>query len=150
MVVADRFRIAEVLAEVWRPLVALFVLDTLVTVAYVGFGWTSIVPNGLPLPLLGTGLGIFLGVRNNTAYARWWEASGLWGAVVNQSRNFARTVSAVLPQMEGSAVRRVLILHQIAWAMALRMSLHGEDVSSGLEAFLPDEALKRLDGKAAG
>ena len=66
---------------------ALFLLDTLVTIAYVGLGWTWIVPAGLPLPLLGTGLAVFLGVRNNTAYARWWEARTLWGAALNNSRN---------------------------------------------------------------
>ena len=33
MVVVDRFRITDTLREVWRPLVALFLLDTLVSPA---------------------------------------------------------------------------------------------------------------------
>ena len=84
MVVADRFRVTDIFVEIWKPLTALFLLDILVTIAYTGFGWTWITPAGLPLPLLGSGLAVFLGVRNNTAYARWWEARTLWGAVVQQ------------------------------------------------------------------
>ena len=143
MVVADRFRIEEVLAEVWRPLVALFVLDTLVTVAYVGFGWTSIVPNGLPLPLLGTGLGIFLGVRNNTAYARWWEARTLWGAVVNNSRNLARALELLLLPEAAAALRRDLVLHQVAWVHALRASLRREEVADAIRGVVPAEVCER-------
>ncbi len=32
-----------------------------------------------PFTLLGVGLSIFLGFRNNAAYDRWWEARKLWG-----------------------------------------------------------------------
>lgn len=34
-------------------------------------------------------LSIIIGFRINVAYARWWEARGLWGALVNNSRHLA-------------------------------------------------------------
>ena len=89
MLVRSTFSFEEIAREVWRPLLVFFILDLLVTIAYVGLGWTWITPNSIPLPLLGTGLAVFLGLRNNTAYARWWEARTLWGKIVNSSRSFA-------------------------------------------------------------
>ena len=41
-----------------------------------------------PVALLGGGLAIFLGFRNNSAYDRWWEARKIWGGIVNTSRTF--------------------------------------------------------------
>ncbi len=148
MVVADRFRVTDTLREVWRPLAALFLLDSLVTVAYLGLGWTWIVPAGLPLPLLGTGLAVFLGVRNNTAYARWWEARTLWGAVVNNSRSCARTLALLVLPPEAETLRRDLVRHQIAWAHALRCLMRREDPAEDIAPFLPPATLARV--RAAG
>jgi putative membrane protein len=144
MVVADRFRITDTLREVWRPLTALFLLDTLVTIAYVGLGWTWIVPAGLPLPLLGTGLAVFLGVRNNTAYARWWEARTLWGAVLNNSRSYARGLTLLMVAPEAEPLRRSLVRHQIAWAHALRCFMRREDPKGEIAPFLPPDTLDRV------
>ena len=137
MVVADRFRVTDTLREVWRPLAALFLLDSLVTVAYLGLGWTWIVPAGLPLPLLGTGLAVFLGVRNNTAYARWWEARTLWGAVINDSRSWARALALLVLPAEAEALRRDLVRHQIAWTHALRCLMRHEDPAGDIVPFPP-------------
>lgn len=148
MVVVDRFRVTDTLREVWRPLAALFLLDTLVTVAYVGLGWTWIVPAGLPLPLLGTGLAVFLGVRNNTAYARWWEARTLWGAVINGSRSFARSLTLLVLPAEAQALRHALVHHQIAWTHALRCLLRREDPAADIAPFLPPATLARIAAAA--
>ena len=144
MVVADRFRVTDTLREVWRPLAALFLLDILVTIAYVGLGWTWIVPAGLPLPLLGTGLAVFLGVRNNTAYARWWEARTLWGGVLNNSRSYARALTVLMAPAEAAPLRTALVRHQIAWAHALRCSMRREDPAQDIAPFLPPDTLARV------
>ena len=36
--------------------------------------------------------------RTNTAYDRWWEGRKLWGALVNNSRNLAVKMNAILPR----------------------------------------------------
>ncbi len=46
--------------------------------------------------LLGFALSLLLVFRTNTAYDRWWEGRKLWGALVNNSRNLAIKLNAIL------------------------------------------------------
>ena len=46
--------------------------------------------------LLGIVLGLFLVFRTNSAYDRWWEGRKLWGSLVNNTRNFAHKLNAIL------------------------------------------------------
>lgn len=48
--------------------------------------------------LLGFVISMLLVFRTNTAYDRWWEGRKMWGALVNNSRNLAIKVSAMLPE----------------------------------------------------
>lgn len=48
--------------------------------------------------LIGFVLGLLLVFRTNTAYDRWWEGRKKWGALVNDSRNFALKLNALLPR----------------------------------------------------
>jgi putative membrane protein len=144
MLVQKKFSVVEVVRSIWRPLLVLFLLDCLVTAAYVGLKWTWIAPREVPLPLIGTGLAVFLGLRNNTAYSRWWEARTLWGSITNHSRNFARSLAMLLPSTQDDAAKAKLIQHQIAWAHALRASLRREDVEGVTRPFLPAETLAAI------
>ena len=47
--------------------------------------------------LLSFVLSLLLVFRTNTAYDRWWEGRKLWGALVNNSRNLAIKLNAILP-----------------------------------------------------
>ncbi len=47
--------------------------------------------------LLGIVLGLFLVFRTNSAYDRWWEGRKLWGSLVNNTRNLAHKLNAMLP-----------------------------------------------------
>jgi putative membrane protein len=46
--------------------------------------------------LLGFALSLLLVFRTNTAYDRWWEGRKLWGSLVNNSRNLAIKLQAML------------------------------------------------------
>src|ERR1044072_3954044 len=46
--------------------------------------------------LLGFVISLLLVFRNNTAYDRWWEGRKQWGALVNNSRNLALKLQAIL------------------------------------------------------
>jgi putative membrane protein len=46
--------------------------------------------------LLGIVLGLFLVFRTNSAYDRWWEGRRIWGNLVNDSRNLAMKLNALL------------------------------------------------------
>ncbi len=48
--------------------------------------------------LLGFVISLLLVFRTNTAYDRWWEGRKLWGALVNNSRNLALKINALLPK----------------------------------------------------
>lgn len=48
--------------------------------------------------IMGVVLGLFLVIRTNTAYDRWWEGRKLWGKLVNDTRNLAIRLSAYLPE----------------------------------------------------
>jgi ion channel-forming bestrophin family protein len=48
--------------------------------------------------LLGVVLGLFLVLRTNTAYDRWWEGRKLWGQLVNDTRSLSMKVNAYLPE----------------------------------------------------
>jgi putative membrane protein len=48
--------------------------------------------------LLGFVISLLLVFRTNTAYDRWWEGRKLWGSLVNNSRNLALKINALLPK----------------------------------------------------
>ncbi|NMO22332.1 bestrophin [Pyxidicoccus fallax] len=48
--------------------------------------------------LLGFVISLLLAFRSNSAYDRWWEGRKLWGALVNNSRNLALRMNALLPE----------------------------------------------------
>lgn len=54
-------------------------------------------------------LSLLLAYRTNTAYDRWWEGRKLWGALVNNSRNLAIKLSAILQDENDLSYFRKLI-----------------------------------------
>ena len=129
-------RYKQIMAEVWRPLLALFVWDVIVTVAYFKLPFHA--PD-LPLTLFGSALALFLGFRSNSAYQRWWEGRTLWGALINSSRSLARLSTAVFAGPETLDLRRTIVLRQIAYAHALRCRLRQQTPDADVLRFLSEE-----------
>lgn len=97
----------------------------------------------VPFSLIGVALSIFLGFRNNACYDRYWEARKHWGALVNNSRTFARSVQLYVTGE--ASLRRELILRQAAFVHALRMHLRGEtDWAVQLAGMLPEAEIASL------
>lgn len=105
--------------------------------------------------LLATTVGIFLMFRFNEAYQRWWEARILWGALVNDSRTFAREVNTLLtpervPSIrsdeQARAIHTELVHRHIAYVNALRLSLRKQDDWDELAPFLSAAELEELKG----
>ncbi len=145
MIVARRLDAPRILRSVGRPLAVLLAYDIAVTALYVVWDQRWVAVENLPVSLLGSALAVILGVRNNVAYARWWEARSLWGSAVNNSRSFARGVLAMLGGGEAHAARKAALVRlQIAWAQALRLALRREDPWSELERLLPASTLARV------
>ncbi|MBB4086423.1 bestrophin family protein [Sphingomonas carotinifaciens] len=126
-------RVRVIITEVWRPLLGLFVWDVIVTAAYY---LMPIKAPSLPLTLFGSALALFLGFRTNSAYARWWEGRGLWGLMINASRNIARSTRNFMPDPEARDLKRSIVLRQIAYVNALRCQLRKQPVDEAVLKFL--------------
>ncbi len=75
--------------------------------------------------LLGFAISMLLVFRTNTAYDRWWEGRKLWGSLVNNSRNLAMKLQAILPAEDKE--QRIFFRKIIpAFAYALHNHLHKE------------------------
>ncbi|URW75236.1 hypothetical protein M9980_11890 [Sphingomonas donggukensis] len=145
MIITATPRYTRIIAEVWKPLTALFVWDVAVTVAYFVLPFKA---PSLPLTLFGSALALFLGFRDTSAYQRWWEGRVLWGAMINASRTLAREVVTFLPYArEGELwdLKRTIVLRQIAYVHALRCQLRRIDPAPDILRFLSaDEAARPL------
>ena len=97
--------------------------------------------NFVPFSLMGLTLAIFLGFRNSTSYARYWEARTLWGMVLNETRTLTRqalTLTADAGQAPALAYRLCAFVH------ALRHQLRGSDARADLRAFLAPPECERI------
>ena len=92
MIVVKRAKPSGLIRYVGRPLVVLFAFDLAIAAAYVFAGWKWLALPDVPLSIFGGVLGVIVGFRNSSAYARLWEARTIWGGIVNHSRSFAREV----------------------------------------------------------
>ena len=144
MILTNRQGFSHTAQLIWKDVLFLFLLDVAVTYSYVGMGWTWLAPDEMPLPLLGAGVAVIIGMRNNTAYARWWEARTLWGSVVNSSRSLIRANETLMPEKEAEDLRISIGIRQVAWAHALRAHLRREDPWVDLDRLLPESDLNYL------
>ena len=92
--------------------------------------------------LLGFVISLLLVFRTNTAYDRWWEGRKQWGALVNNSRNLAIKIHAMLPASNTSsrAFFRTMIPN---YAFSLKNHLRNKYIPGELEpvtGFTPDPA----------
>lgn len=93
--------------------------------------------------LLGFAISMLLVFRTNTAYDRWWEGRKLWGALVNNSRNLALKLHAMLPA-EDSANRHFFQQAIPLFASLLRRHLQRETTRLELDEN-PHPELPELD-----
>jgi len=94
-----------------------------------------------PFTIIGLALSIFLGFRNNTAYARYWEGRILWGELRIACHTLSRQVESLVAPGEGGAgelalLRRHMSWRAIAFAHALRHRLRGTDPADALRPLL--------------
>jgi putative membrane protein len=82
---------------------------------------------------LGIILGWLLTFRSNVSYSRWWEARGLWGSLVNCSRNLAVKVCDLVKADDAELQRCRHAI--IAFPYALKDFLRGEASIRKLKGF---------------
>lgn len=99
------------------------------------------IPSIIPT-LLGTAIAFFIGFNNNQAYDRWWEARKIWGALVNDSRSFTRSL---LNYVDGEeATVKKMIYRHLAFLYALKASLRGA-VDEIYTKYLSEDDLREIE-----
>jgi putative membrane protein len=140
VIVQDSFPLKRLWPHTYKRLLVLLAFDCAVAGLYSLCDWHWLSLNGLPLAPMGSALAIFLAFRANAAYGRWWEARQLWGSLINTSRALARQALTALDVAPGNAhqlaLRDSLVVHQIAFAHALRCHLRQQNPFPELEGLL--------------
>jgi ion channel-forming bestrophin family protein len=150
MIVARALRPLRLPMYVGRPLLILFGYDVAVMLAYQVLHWRWLAVPDLPVALYGSAIGVILGFRNNSSYSRWWDGRILWGAIVSNSRSWARQVTTVMrPRTDAEAtelkaMQHRLVYHQIAFVHALRQHLRRLAPWEEIRPFLSDADLDAL------
>lgn len=155
----------SVLPKVYPQILLITLLSALVTVIQHRFPEAFSSYSTAPFTLLGVALSLFLGFRNNASYQRWWEARGLWGQLVYESRSLTRQVLSFMDgeTQSGRQAQQSMIHLAIAFTHALRHRLRETSPWQDIERFvavehhismrqaqnLPDY-LMRLMGKKLG
>ena len=153
MIVPGGLHLGRMLRYVGLPLALLLAWDVAIVLAYKGLHWEWVGSRHIPLALYGGAIGVIVGFRNNSAYARWWEARTLWGQIVNNSRSLARQVLSTLKpqrQEETAAVddlKRSLVSFQVAYVHALRQHLRGLAPWDDLRRILAPEEVASLEAE---
>jgi len=101
--------------------------------------------------LLGFVISLLLVFRTNTAYDRWWEGRRQWGSLVNNCRNLAMKMAAILPA--GDEASRAYFRTMIPnYAYCMKNHLRSTFIPEELEpvaGFTPDTQ-KHVPNQVAG
>jgi putative membrane protein len=151
MVVTNTPKWTRILKQIGGLLATIFLLAVLSVLLDYHHLLRAITIPEMTVSVLGAALGILLAFRTNSAYARWWEARILWGALVNSSRSLAREALS-FPRRSGSSVlqeastmcTKCLIYDQIAFVHAMRLALRKQPVLDGIRPFISEEEAGEL------
>ncbi len=92
---------------------------------------------------IGFAFSLLLVFRINSAYDKWWEGRKMWGALVNNCRNFALKIKVLVPDEEN--VKDRLYDWMAVFPTSLKHHLRDEVVVEELN--ISDEMKKKLRGK---
>lgn len=147
MILHTPTNLRSIARAVRTPLILLFVWDVIVTVTYYVVPFKA--PE-LPLTLFGSAIALILGFRSTAAYARWWEGRGLWGLMINASRNLARAARNFLPGPDGQTVARAVVERQIAYVNVLRCQLRRIPVDPAILSRLSANDIAAVGNRSNG
>ncbi|MFT9399384.1 bestrophin family protein [Acetobacter sp.] len=140
MIVDQRVGLRIIGKEILGVILLMAAWDFAVVILFQVFHQEWMEQPSLPTSLIGSALALFMGFRSNSAYARWWEARTLWGAITNNCRSFGRQVGTLLGD------RPDLMYGIAAYPHALRGALGKIDSSEDVKRLLPPEMAEAIVG----
>lgn len=98
----------------------------------------SIIPNVV--------LGLMLVFRTNTAYERYWEGRKIWGSLINNTRNLARSIWVIVQEQRESdrADKEAALYTLAAFAVATKLHLRNDRVNEELAELISPERYEKL------
>lgn len=152
MLITNRVWLSRIFSGTWKHfIVDLLVCGTAYLLNYFFIIHYLMLPPIVPT-LLGTALAFFIGFNNNQAYDRWWEARKIWGALVNDSRTWARHVIYFImppPEMQNEAMvkmKEIIIKRHLAFVHALKENLRGASAKVYRE-YLPETDIPEIESQ---
>ena len=143
--IIDKYRfLIKTIGYVGWSLFWLLLWDIVVTADFMLFLERKISLPSMPLTLLASALVVLTSFRNSSAYNRWWEARTLWGALVNNSRSFARQVLTLIED-DGdiNPVKAVLLRRHVAYVKCLSAHLKGGSCGEEVRSLITREEYSR-------
>ncbi len=99
---------SDTLQRLWPTIILMGFISwgvAYIEIDYLELGQNSSLKNmSLLHGVIGFVLSLLLVFRTNTAYDRWWEGRKLWGKLMNDSRNFALMIDALLDKKDENRV----------------------------------------------
>lgn len=146
--ITTNFKIGRIIQYTWKTdfvillsCIAAYFLDKYLLQRF--FILPAIVPT-----VLGTSIAFFVGFNNNQAYDRWWEARKIWGALVNDSRSWSRSILCfVQAGAESHTTQRRMILRHLAFIYALKTALRPQNDNT-FHKFLSEEELAAVEAQS--
>lgn len=156
MIVEKKISLIRMLAIVWKRLLGMFALASVIIVPIVYFEKSEYaIDLNSPL-ILGTAIAIFLGFRTNSAYDRWFSARQNWGGMRAASRNMALVLSrngeaytninTGKPSKIAAKVMPDMIRRNIAWLWVLGRQLKGLPPFENIEHLLSKSDMAEIKG----
>lgn len=148
MLVVQNIKLGRILRNTWQ-------IDIIMIISCTGayFAREFLIKHHFELPniiptVLGTAIAFFIGFNNNQSYDRWWEARKVWGAIVNDSRSWARGIITYLSasgmdESELAELKRKFVYRHIAFLYALKSSLRSA-VDENYHKYLNEEELREI------
>jgi putative membrane protein len=155
LITKRNFSPVKVAEYFWRPMLCVLAVSLLAVLLHGKWPHQTwfIVPFA-PIGTLGTALAIFVGLRANASYQKWWDARTLWQNIQNNSRIFTRLIHAAaadaIANGKGGTPEEVRLYAQdvvyrlIAFPYALRARLRRTGDLSDLERLLPAADFERI------
>lgn len=94
--------------------------------------------------IVGTAVSLLLAFRTAQSYDRWWEARGIWGAIVNDSRTLVRQIKTFYKAVdERDQFIYNIAQRQIIWVHTLTHSLRRQPLSNNINNYLASRSIRQ-------
>lgn len=131
----------SVLPVIMPQLVSITIFSIVITLLHGAILSWKVSLNFVPFSLIGITLAIFLGFRNSTAYARYWEARTLLGAILVSSRSL---VAQAMSLGNDPQAAKPLAYRLCAFAHAVKHQLRGTDPTQDMLHFVSAEEAQQV------